>query len=126
MNMFRQVVYVAFGGMIGSVCRFLLQTFVQRKFLSNFPYGTLCVNLIGCFVIGMVYALANKGLMHDNSRIFLAAGICGGFTTYSSFMYENYALINNGQAATAFLYTGVSLFAGYAATFLGVLAVKLF
>jgi fluoride exporter len=124
--MFRQVIYVAFGSMIGGVCRFLLQQFVQRRFLSSFPYGTLCVNLLGCFVIGIVYALANRGGMADNTRIFLAAGICGGFTTYSSFMYENYAMLHHGQAANGFLYIGISLFAGYFATFLGVLSVKFF
>ena len=77
--MWKTLVYVAIGSVIGGVSRFLLQQFIQRRVDSVFPYGTLVVNLVGCFVIGIIIGLADKGnLMSPQARIFWATGICGG------------------------------------------------
>jgi CrcB protein len=124
--MLKPVIYVAIGSAFGGVCRFLMQQYVQKRFFSTFPYGTLCVNLLGCFIIGVIYGLAAKGnILSQNARIFLATGICGGFTTYSSFMYENYTLVSGGEYWHTFLYIALSLLAGFALTALGIFCIKL-
>jgi CrcB protein len=123
--MIRSVLYVAIGSLIGGVARFLMQQYVQKKFFSAFPYGTLSVNLLGCFIIGMVYGLSNKGdILSPQARIFLATGICGGFTTFSSFIYENYSMLQDGEILNTFTYTFASLLVGLVATFLGILLIK--
>ena len=123
--MFKPVIYVAVGSLLGGVGRFLLQQFVQKRFFSSFPYGTLCVNLLACFIIGIIYGLSNKGnILSPNARIFLATGICGGFSTYSSFMYENYSMLQDGEIFNTFLYVATSLFIGFAATSFGALSIK--
>ena len=124
--MLKPVIFVAIGSAAGGVCRFLMQQYVQRRIFSSFPYGTLCVNILGCFIIGIIYGLTARGnVLSDNGRIFLATGICGGFTTYSSFMGENYTMLQSGEVLHTFLYTALSLFIGFGATALGVICVKL-
>ena len=124
--MLKTVIYVAIGSAAGGVCRYLVQQYVQRRFFSTIPYGTLCVNILGCFIIGVVYGLTARGnILSDNGRIFLATGICGGFTTFSSFMGENYNMVQGGEAWYTFLYVALSLLVGFAATTLGVSCVKL-
>ena len=123
--MFQSILYVAAGSALGGVCRYLMQQSIQKHVMGFFPYGTLAVNLLGCFLIGMIYGLAAKNnVLSPQGRLFLAVGICGGFTTYSSFMMENYTLAQSGQLVSMLLYTGLSLVVGYAATALGVLSVK--
>ena len=102
--MWKTITYVAIGSVIGGVSRFLLQQFIQRKVESVFPYGTLVVNLLGCFVIGIVVGLADKGnLLSPQTRIFWATGICGGFTTFSSFINENHSMLAR-RGITQYLY----------------------
>ena len=124
--MLKSIFYVALGSAIGGVCRYLLQQAIQRRVLVNFPYGTMVVNILGCFVIGIVFGLAARGnVLSPMARLFLATGICGGFTTFSSFMLENYSLMNDGAIMNAFLYVALSLFVGYVATIAGIWVVKL-
>ena len=124
--MLKSIFYVAVGSAIGGVCRYLLQQAIQKRVLVNIPYGTLVVNILGCFVIGVVFGLAAKGnVLSPMARLFLATGICGGFTTFSSFMMENYSLMNEGAVLNAFLYVALSLFVGYVATVAGIWTVKL-
>ena len=123
--MLKPIFYVALGSAIGGVCRYLMQQAVQRRVLTNFPLGTLLVNLLGCFVIGVVYGLAAKNnILSPMGRLFLATGICGGFTTYSSFMYENYTMVQAGEVFNTFLFVAISLVVGFLATSLGVLSVR--
>src|SRR5260370_21944193 len=96
--MWKTIAYVAVGSGIGGVSRFLLQQFVQKRVDSVFPYGTLVVNLLGCLIIGIVVGLADKGnLISPQTRIFWATGICGGFTTFSSFINENHSMLQDGE-----------------------------
>ncbi len=123
--MWKTIAYVAIGSVIGGVSRFLLQQFIQRRVESVFPYGTLVVNLLGCFVIGIVVGLADKGnLLSAQSRIFWATGICGGFTTFSSFINENHSMLQDGQILNTFTYISVSVVVGLIATALGILLIK--
>ncbi|MDB5154944.1 MAG: hypothetical protein JWR54_3695 [Mucilaginibacter sp.] len=123
--MWKTIAYVAIGSVIGGVSRFLLQQFIQRRVESVFPYGTLVVNLLGCFVIGIVVGLADKGnLLSAQSRIFWATGICGGFTTFSSFINENHSMLQDGEILNTFTYISVSVVVGLIATALGILLIK--
>lgn len=103
----------------------LLQQAVQRRADSTFPFGTLAVNVLGCFAIGAVYALAAKNqLLSAETRLFLATGLCGGFTTFSSFMSENVGMLQDGELVHTLAYVGISLVAGFAATLLGAFLIK--
>ena len=108
---------IGVGGFIGSILRYLLAQFVQGRFLSAFPFGTLVVNIIGCFVIGLIYGASEKGALSAEWRLFLATGICGGFTTFSAFSNETVALLRGGQALYAAAYVTASILIGLAATF---------
>jgi CrcB protein len=118
--MFKLILLVGAGGFIGSVARFLGTRYITENFLSSFPFGTMTVNIIGSFLIGVFYGMSERGnLMSEEWRIFLTVGFCGGFTTFSSFASENLTLLRDGAFVYFLLYTGLSVFLGLAATFLG-------
>lgn len=124
--MWKTIIYVAVGSAIGGVGRFLLQQFVQRRVASTFPYGTLVVNILGCFVIGIVYGLSIKGnLLSAQTRILLATGLCGGFTTFSSFISENHSMLQDGELVNTMVYISVSVGVGLIAMAFGALIIKL-
>src|SRR5262245_41165718 len=116
-----QLLLVALGGALGSVCRYGLSTWVQRFSSSSFPYGTFVVNVLGCLVLGAIMGAARQRfVLGAAERAFLVIGILGGFTTFSTFTYETFALLQNGQFVRAFLNAGgqvafglVALWAGY-------------
>lgn len=112
-------IMIGAGSFIGGVLRYFLSQVVQSKMLSVFPYGTFAVNVIGCFVIGAVISLADKQSMSNDWKLFLATGICGGFTTFSAFSMETLALLRGGQVSIALLYIAGSVLLGLAATWAG-------
>jgi CrcB protein len=115
------------GSFFGGVSRFLTSRYIQTIFVSSFPYGTFAVNIIGCFLIGLLYGISERGnLMNNEWRMFLTIGFCGGFTTFSTFTSENLSLIKDGDFFYFALYTGLSVFLGLLATYLGNLIIKLF
>ena len=123
--MLRTIFIVGTGGFIGSVLRYLVQIFVEKGLMSTFPWGTFVANIAGSFIIGLVYALAEKGdLLSAEWRMFLAVGICGGFTTFSSFAYNNLVMLKEGVYGQFFLNVGGSLFFGLLAVYLGMLFVR--
>jgi CrcB protein len=99
--------------------RYVVSQQVQKGFLTTFPYGTLSVNILGCFLIGLVFALSDRGGLSQDWRLFLATGICGGFTTFSAFSNETLALLRDGQFLYAGLYVTLSVVLGLLATFFG-------
>lgn len=108
---------VAFGGAIGAVCRFLIG---KLPIGSNdgFPIKTFLINIIGCFIIGLAAALALKQLSASPKLVmFIKVGICGGFTTFSSFAIETGGLIEKGSYFTAAAYVVLSAVLGVAAVF---------
>jgi fluoride exporter len=115
---------VGIGGMVGSLCRYGL-TVLTRDWSISLPYGTLISNVAGCLVIGAVMELATATeVLSPATRLFLATGFCGGFTTLSSLIYELMQMIREGEWAYAGLYFGLTL-AGAALAFgLGALAMK--
>ena len=114
------------GSFIGGILRYLLSQFVQSKFLSAFPFGTLTVNIIGCFLIGLVFGLTDRGTLTPEWRLFLATGMIGGFTTFSAFSFETVGLLRDGQLWYATAYIVGSVIIGLLATFIGISIIKFF
>ncbi|SHF74280.1 camphor resistance protein CrcB [Mariniphaga anaerophila] len=124
--MLRTILLVGSGGFIGSVMRYLVQYYVEKTLTSTFPWGTFVANIAGSFIIGVVFALAEKGnLLSAEWRIFLAVGICGGFTTFSSFAYNNFSMLSDKAWGSLLLNVGGNLFLGILAVYLGVILVRL-
>jgi CrcB protein len=105
---------IAAGGAVGSVLRYL----VQKTINVSFPYGTLTVNIAGCFLIGCLWAYSFKGL-NEQMRLFLMTGFCGGFTTFSAFGIESIQMILADRWMYAGIYIISSVTGGLLATFLG-------
>jgi CrcB protein len=97
---------------------------IQAKTTIHFPIGTLIINLIGCFFIGIVFGIFDKGHMSHEWKWFLATGLLGGFTTFSAFSNETFMLFKDGYAGYAFLYILASVFLGLFATYIAYLLVK--
>jgi fluoride exporter len=122
----RHMILVGVGGGLGSIVRFLSQKYISAWYPHPFPLATFVVNLFGCFLIGVFYALAEKGnLLTPEWRLFLTTGICGGFTTFSSFAYENVSLLRSGDFIYVALYVACSVVLGIAATFGGIALIKI-
>ncbi len=115
------VIYVALGGALGSASRYLLGTWTQTLSRSiDFPYGTLAVNLIGCFVIGFLSQLAEtRGAFTSESRAFVFIGILGGFTTFSSFGNDTLNLLRDGETFNALANVGANVILGLLLVWLG-------
>lgn len=112
--------YVAVGGALGSVARFALGTLVQQRAGAGFPLGTLLVNVTGSLLIGVVMRWATAGgAVPLEARLFLVTGVCGGYTTFSTFSYETARLLEDGDQSRALLYVVLSVSLSLAATFAG-------
>ena len=116
----QRVLLVALGGLVGCLARYWLAGVVQRLGDHGFPSGTLAVNIVGSLMIGIVMTLSlERGLVDERLRILLTTGFCGGFTTMSTFSYENFALLQDGEHLLAFANTGVTFAACLGAVWLG-------
>ena len=118
------ILIIGTGSFIGGVFRYLLSLLIQTKTATNFPLGTLIVNLIGCFFIGIVFGIFDKGQMSHEWKWFLTTGFLGGFTTFSAFSNETFILFKEGYVGYALLYIFVSVFFGLLATYIAHLSVK--
>ena len=118
---------VAGGGAIGSVLRYLVAATLTQRLGPGFPFGTLFVNMTGCFIIGIVAELVQTRALEIGPflRLFLVVGVLGGYTTFSSFAYENWTMLSEGAALLALLYAAGSVIAGTAAAFAGIALVRL-
>ena len=112
------------GSFVGGLLRYAFAQAAQGRSLGLFPYGTLTVNLAGCFLIGMVYALSERGAMGESWRLFLATGVLGGFTTFSAFSHETVRLLEQGLGLNAITYVLVSVAVGLMATYFGMMVIR--
>ena len=124
--MLKNILLVGFAGGMGSIARFLCQKYIYAWYPQPFPLGTFIVNIFGCFLIGLFYGLAEKGnILTPEWRLLLTTGFCGGFTTFSSFAYENINLLKSGDFLYFGLYTSGSVVLGIAAAYFGMILLKL-
>ncbi len=118
---------VGFGGLVGSVARYWIAGWVQSVNGTGFPLGTLAVNVSGSFVLGLVMALSlERGLISADVRILLGTGLCGWYTTMSTFSYETLALLQSGSPIAAVINIGLTLVVCLTSVWLGSLAGRVF
>ncbi|MBO7602498.1 MAG: fluoride efflux transporter CrcB [Bacteroidaceae bacterium] len=114
--MIRNIILVAIGGAVGSVCRYL----VSKMVASSFLWGTFTVNILGSLIIGLLVGLVSKGKLSPEMKLLLITGFCGGFTTFSTFANESFTMLKAGDALLAALYIGISIKIGIMAVWLGI------
>jgi CrcB protein len=117
--------YVGLGGLLGAIFRYLT-TLATQGISMTFPYGTLISNLLGCFVIGIVATLGmGSTLLSTEARLFLATGVCGGYTTLSSLVYELAKFVEDGELMHASVYFAATFVGAVMAFYLGTLLMTL-
>lgn len=116
MSMLRNMILVALGGAVGSVCRYLLSDIN----VTTFPWGTFIVNIIGSLLIGFFVGLAGKGVLSPDMKLLLVTGFCGGFTTFSTFANESFGMMKAGDIMLSALYVGASIVLGILSVWAGV------
>jgi CrcB protein len=122
--MLKAFTLVGIGGAIGSIGRYLASQYIQSRFVSSgFPYGTFIVNITGCFLIGLIFAIAGKTDIQE-WRLFLITGVCGGYTTFSAFSYESLNLLRSGNIMHFCTYVAGSVILGLIATFIPIIVMQ--
>ncbi|WP_026450655.1 fluoride efflux transporter CrcB [Aequorivita capsosiphonis] len=122
----KQLALVFLGGGFGSSLRYVLSKYLN-DYENGIPFGTLAANVLGSLLIGLILGLALKNnSLSQNTVLFLATGFCGGFTTFSTFAYENHLFLKAGDFMSFALYTIASFVIGFAMVFLGMWLVKFF
>ena len=122
----KMVWFVAVGGAVGSVARYLVGLTVQSRSGLDFPVGTLLVNLSGCLLLGFLAGyLLQTSAVSPEIRALLTTGLCGGYTTFSTFCYETVTLIQDADWRRAGLYVGLSVLGSLGATILGLAGARL-
>jgi CrcB protein len=126
MFMVKSFLIAGIGGFLGSGARFLVSRYIQLSFASVFPWGTFLVNILGSLLIGIFFGISEKGnFMSPEWRLFLTVGLCGGFTTFSSFSNDIYLLLQNREFFRIVTYSTLSFMLGLLAVFLGRTLIKL-
>lgn len=95
--MFKQLILIFIGGGLGSALRYVIHYITSKNLSIGFPVGTLLVNVLGSFAIGLIYALSFKTFINNDVRLFLTIGFCGGFTTFSTFAFDGLQLMRGSQ-----------------------------
>lgn len=120
-----QLLFIALGGALGAVSRFLLGNWCDKLIGGAWPWGTFIVNIIGCFAMGFFMTLiVEKELLPATWRLFLCVGLLGGFTTFSSFSYEALNLLASGHSTAALTYVGGSVLLGLTAASIGIFCMR--
>lgn len=123
-----KILYIGIGGFLGAITRYGVSGFVYRVFGKTwFPYGTLTVNIVGCFLIGFLSGLSeNRQLFTPEIRVLVFIGFLGSFTTFSTFGYESYNLLRDGQIAASLINVISQILIGFSAVWLGYSLPKMF
>ncbi len=118
--MLRNLLFVATGGAIGSVLRYLISTNLHKAYPNFSPYGTFTVNMLGCLLIGILMGWINaQKLMNPQLQLLLVAGFCGSFTTFSTFAHEANLMLLEQKPLQSILYLGLSVTVGLGLAYLG-------
>lgn len=121
-----KLLIIGTGGFIGAILRYQVSGWVHKWLGANFPYGTLTVNVIGSFLLGFFLVISDsKFILPDMYKQLIAIGILGAFTTFSTFSYETYALIQVNMIKQALLNMGLNIIIGLVAVWLGIIAARL-
>lgn len=121
----KEMMCVCVGSCFGGCLRYLVGRWMELWVPpASFPYATLAVNVVGCFLIGVLAAMANVGGISPMAKLLLVTGFCGAFTTFSTFMNDNLLMARDGQMLAALLYTVLSMVLGMAAVVAGYQVVK--
>ena len=124
--MFRSIIIVGLGGFIGTVARYLTSRYFPENIASVFPWSTFTINILGSLLIGIFYGISEKGdFMSPDVRLFLTVGICGGFTTFSTFSNDAFLLLRQDEWLRFAFYTSMSFFLGLLAVYFGRIIIKL-
>ncbi len=124
--MLKSILIVGFGGFIGTVARYLTSRYFQENIASVFPWSTFTINILGSLLIGIFYGISEKGdFMSPDVRLFLTVGICGGFTTFSTFSNDAFLLLRQDEWLRFAFYTSMSFFLGLLAVYVGRFIIKL-
>lgn len=114
----KHIFFVAAGGALGSALRYIIAIYTSKlAALPGLPLGTFLVNVVGCFLLGILYG--KTGVLNKETFLFLATGFCGGFTTFSTFSLENVQLFQSENSVAAVLYLGLSITIGLLAVLAG-------
>jgi len=109
-----KLINLIIGGAVGTIARYLLGGVIYRLMGTGFPYGTLVVNVSGCFILGVLASLADKKfILGPDARLLLMIGFCGAFTTFSTLIFESDSLVRNGQVVRAFTNIFASVILGF-------------
>ena len=123
--MIRTLVIIGLGGGLGSVARYLTGLYINKLHTFLFPIGTFAANIVGCLIIGVIYGFSERNAwLNAEWRLFLATGFCGGYTTFSTFSYENLQLLQTNQFGLFAAYAIGSFAIGLLAVWLGLSLVK--
>ena len=118
--MLKAMLLAGCGGFVGTALRYLVGRLVPHITHSHFPWATLAVNLVGCFIIGLLFGAAERGnLLSANMNVVLITGFCGGFTTFSTFANESIQMLQAGNIMGFATYVVASIVLGLALVALG-------
>lgn len=121
----KTIFYIALGGALGSVLRYLTTIVMNKYIQTTFPYATFVTNIFGCLLIGLFFGyLEKQNAVSQDLKFFLITGLCGGYTTFSAFSIENVQLLQSNQIFIAFMYISFSIFLGLTATLAGLSIAK--
>lgn len=124
--MFKTILLIGTGGFAGSVLRYLMTKYLSVILPTSFPIGTFAVNLLGCFLIGVVMGLSFESLISTRMRLMLATGFCGGFTTFSTYSLEIFELGQKGEPDIGILYLFASIILGLLCIWIGLATARTF
>lgn len=123
--MIKEILFVGIGGGVGSILRYVSTMCMTKLFHVTFPIGTFLVNIIGCFIVGLLIGLTeHQQILSLNYRLLLITGFCGGFTTFSAFSAESLQMFESGNVLQGIFYMTGSILIGLLAVWLGFLLAK--
>ncbi len=123
---FYNLLLIGAGGFLGTIARYSIGiVFETKEQLNSFPYSTFIVNLLGSLILGIIVGFTyHSEIIKPEIKLFLTIGFCGGFTTFSTFIFENYQLAKGSQLFTLFSYTLLSVLLGFVFLYVGIIATK--